>query len=62
MVKRSEEKIELGLALKRLRQEKNMSIQELSRKTGISASYIVRIESGERRNPTFTLLEKLLTA
>ncbi|REK68636.1 MAG: hypothetical protein C6P35_00740 [Cohnella sp.] len=37
-----------------------MSIQELSRKTGISASYIVRIESGERRNPTFTLLEKLL--
>lgn len=48
----------LGQRLAQLRQQSGYSMQKLARETGISAAYICRIESGERK-PSRDLLETL---
>ena len=36
----------LGLKIKKLREEKNISIKELALKTGIRKEYLIKIENG----------------
>lgn len=59
--KRLERKISesFGSLIKHLREEKSLSLAELGELTGISPSYINRIELGERKAPSYPIIEKL---
>lgn len=48
----------LGARLRELREERNLGLRELARRTGVSPSFLSEIESG-RRSPSDTVLEKL---
>lgn len=50
-----------GQNLKKIRQSKGMSINELSRRSGVNASYISAIERDEKKNPSMEILDKLAT-
>jgi XRE family transcriptional regulator, master regulator for biofilm formation len=49
----------VGEALKRYREERGMTINELSHLAGISKSYISSIERGLQKNPSIKVLQKL---
>lgn len=51
-----------GLMLKYLREQSNHSLAEIGEMTGISPSYINRIEAGQRKAPSFPIIEKLAKA
>jgi len=48
--------------LKRLRKARGMTLQQLSDATGISPSYISRMERGEKQCPSFPILTALASA
>jgi len=48
--------------LKRLRQEKNLSVADLAERAGVSKPYIWQIECGRRQNPSGDKLQKLASA
>lgn len=50
---------DLGFALKYYRTKRGLSLSQLSEITGISKSYISRIEKGERKSPSVTLLYEM---
>ncbi|WP_340701008.1 helix-turn-helix transcriptional regulator [Brevibacillus borstelensis] len=49
-----------GESIRALRIKSGMSLHDLSEKTGISSSYIVRIENGQIKKPSFSVIECLL--
>ncbi|CAM3051435.1 helix-turn-helix transcriptional regulator [Paenibacillus sediminis] len=51
-----------GSLIKHLRENKGYSLKELELATGISYSYITRIENGERNVPSYRIIEKLAKA
>lgn len=51
-----------GSTLKHLREKAGYSLKDLQLVTGISASYINRIEKGNRRAPSISIIEKLAIA
>ena len=51
----------LGSYLKRVRTDKCLSLSEVGRYVGVSASYIFRLESGERSNPSMSVLSRICT-
>ena len=59
--KRLERKVSenFGSMLRHLREERGLSLAELGEITGVSASYINRIELGERKAPSYPIIEKL---
>lgn len=48
-----------GEKLHQLREEKNISIRELERKTGISNSYLSQLENGKRPRPSQEVIAKI---
>lgn len=48
--------------LRKIRQEKNMTIRDLAEKSGVSTGYICHLEKGSRKNPTIEVMEKLAKA
>lgn len=48
--------------LKKIRKEKNMTLQELSQKTNISIGYLCHLEKGTRRNPSVETMERISKA
>lgn len=48
--------------IKKCREEKNITIQELSEITGISYNYLYQLEKGYKINPSLQTLEKLVEA
>ncbi|WP_050607236.1 helix-turn-helix domain-containing protein [Clostridium niameyense] len=48
-----------GENIKRLRELKGLGVNELSRMSGVNASYISAMERGEKENPTINTLKKL---
>ena len=48
----------IGPVIRRLRQEQGLSLSDLAQRTGISVSYLSRLEKG-RSVPSFTLLSRL---
>lgn len=59
-IKNSKEKsMNLGEAIKYYRIEKGLSMNELSRETGISVPYISRLESLEKRSPSVHVVKRL---
>lgn len=51
----------VGLAMKRLREEKGWSQEELADRAGLHRTYVSGVERGVR-NPTLTVLGKLAAA
>ena len=48
--------------LKFIRKSENMTIQELSAKSGVSMGYICHLERGTRKNPSKEIMEKIAVA
>lgn len=61
---RLERKIDknLGVYIHSLRIKRKLSLQDVENLTGVSASYIYRIEKSERKAPSFPIIEKLAQA
>ncbi|NFQ67344.1 helix-turn-helix domain-containing protein [Clostridium sporogenes] len=51
-----------GENIKRIREDKELGVNELSRLSGVNASYISAMERGEKENPTITTLNKIADA
>lgn len=51
-----------GKNIKAIRESKNIGVNELSRLSGVNASYISALERDEKKNPSVAILEKLATA
>lgn len=49
----------IGTRIKQIRESKNMSIRELANRSGLSDSYVGRIENGLRRDPSITTISKI---
>ncbi|WP_285765485.1 helix-turn-helix domain-containing protein [Peribacillus sp. SI8-4] len=49
----------IGYRVKSLREERKMSISELSTKSGVAKSYISSLERNLQTNPTILILEKI---
>ena len=52
----------LGKMLKQRRKEKPMTQAALAEKVGVSQTYIAKLESGDKKNPTVDLLKKIAKA
>lgn len=52
----------IGEKIKRLRQQKKMSQDRLSKKADLALNTIVKIETGENPNPTLETLQKIARA
>ena len=48
--------------IKYCREEKNISLSELSSKSGISYSYLLQLEAGKKFNPSLDTLDKICDA
>lgn len=48
--------------LRTIRKIKNMTIRELSEKSGVSMGYICHLEKGSRQNPSRDVMEKIAKA
>lgn len=48
--------------IKKIREEKGLGVNELSRASGVNASYISALERGEKENPTINTLNKIADA
>ena len=53
---------ELGRLLKRLREEADLSLYELAKRSGVNRAKLLRLESGELRQATGPVLHKLADA
>ena len=53
---------DFGKMLKKLREERGLSLGKLSEMTGISSSYINRLEKSKRKSPGFPMLVALAEA
>jgi transcriptional regulator with XRE-family HTH domain len=51
-----------GNMVKYLRSKRNLSLRQMKEMTGISESYINRIENGNRECPSYPIIEKLASA
>ncbi len=48
--------------IKHCRKQRNMTLTDLSEKTGISAGYLSHLENGGRKNPSYDTLLKISKA
>jgi transcriptional regulator with XRE-family HTH domain len=53
------EKIMLATNIKKLRKEHHLSQEALAQKAGITYSTLIKIESGQNKNPTLETLRKI---
>lgn len=51
-----------GANIKKIRESKKIGVNELSRLSGVNASYISALERDEKKNPSVNILEKLALA
>ena len=52
----------LRTVLKRRREQKQLTQVALAHKVGVSQTYIAKLESGDKANPTIALLKRLAKA
>jgi transcriptional regulator with XRE-family HTH domain len=52
----------LGTVIRTLREAKGLSQVELAKKARLARPYLVRLESGERKNPSLIILKRLAKA
>ncbi|WP_179299913.1 helix-turn-helix domain-containing protein [Staphylococcus delphini] len=49
----------IGKNIKKIRKEKNITLEKLSKKTGFSAGYISQVENGKREKPSREFLKSI---
>ena len=52
----------LGRMLKALRERKSLTQMNLAKKAKVTQTYIAKIESGVKQNPSLTILQRLAKA
>jgi XRE family transcriptional regulator of biofilm formation len=52
----------LSTVIKRLREEKGLTPEELATRAGVTRPYVSMIESGERKSPSLPVLKRLAKA
>ena len=52
----------IGTMLYALREKKGLTQVDLAHKAGITQPYLAQIESGERKNPSLVILQRLAKA
>ncbi|MBF0233722.1 MAG: helix-turn-helix transcriptional regulator [Desulfamplus sp.] len=57
MAKKKDELVPIGIKIKQIRLEKNLSIDFIANETGLSLEFIEKVESGKKRPPVGTLLQ-----
>lgn len=45
--------------LKEIRKEKEMTLEELAEKSGVSAGYLCHLENGSRKHPSIEVMERI---
>jgi transcriptional regulator with XRE-family HTH domain len=58
-MKNKNSKQKVGEYLKKIREDKNLSLRDVEAETGISNSYLSQLESGKIKEPSPNLLHKL---
>lgn len=58
----SKEKTDIGKAIRKYRQQKELSLEKLARLADLSFPTIAKIESGETPNPTIDTVKKIAAA
>ena len=48
--------------VKKIRQEKGITLVKLSEMSGVSIGYLCHLEKGSRKNPSIEIMEKISTA
>ena len=48
--------------VKRIREEKGMTLVKLSELSGVSVGYLCHLEKGSRKNPSIEIMEKISKA
>lgn len=48
--------------IKKIREEKGMTLVELSNLSGVSVGYLCHLEKGSRKNPSVKIMEKISDA
>ncbi len=48
--------------LRKIREEKGMTLEELSNLSGVSVGYLCHLERGSRKNPSMEVMEKIAKA
>lgn len=51
--------MDIGQNIKKIRKEKKITLEELSKKTGFSAGYISQVENGKREKPSSEFLKSI---
>lgn len=51
--------MDIGQNIKKIRKEKKITLEELSKKTGFSAGYISQVENGKREKPSREFLKSI---
>jgi transcriptional regulator with XRE-family HTH domain len=51
-----------GQQIKRLREARGFTQEQLAAKAGLSRIYVAKLEAGDRRSPSFPVLERLTRA
>ena len=51
----------IGMRVKKIREQKNMTMSELAEKAGVAKSYLSSLERNLQKNPTIQFLEKIAT-
>lgn len=54
--------MDVSETIKSLRQDAGLTQQELAEKSGVSYSYLTKLESGAQTNPTINVLESIKKA
>lgn len=52
----------LGMTLRKLRNERGLTQEDLGRKVGVSYAYISMLGSGAKKNPSLYILKRLAKA
>ncbi len=52
----------LGSTLRQLREDKGLNQTELARKAKVGRTYIVKLENGDKKNPSLAILQRLARA
>jgi transcriptional regulator with XRE-family HTH domain len=52
----------LGTVIRRLRKTKELSQVELAKRARIARPYLIRLESGQQKNPSLAILKRLAKA
>ena len=51
--------MDIGQNIKKIRKEKKITLEKLSKKTGFSAGYISQVENGKREKPSREFLKSI---